>query len=225
MEKFAIVLGTSSGLGRTCAMSLLARGFIVFGGSRSESDIDHENFIDIALDITQENQIKSFYREVKAETEVIDVFVNAAGMCDMKSSVESDALDLRMHLETNTIGHFNFLKHFEPFLITEETHLINLFSISAKNIFPNTLSYTTSEFAKKGMLGVLEKEWRKYQVRFSNFYVGAVDTPLWEDYSEIDTTKMLTLDEFAYVFNSVIDAPKLIQFPEITFLHKDGFLE
>ncbi len=225
MNKVAIVIGTSSGIGLACAGSLLDRGFVVYGGSRNESPLDHPNFIDMELDITQESQIKNFMLEVKSETEVVDLLVNAAGMCDMKTASETTALDLRMHLETNVIGHHNLLKYFEPLILTEETHVINLYSISAKRFFPNTLAYTTSEFAKKGMLGVLTQEWKKYQVRFTNMYFGAVNTPLWDDYNEIDESKMLDIKDFSYIFECVVDAPSSIQFPEITFLHREGFLD
>ncbi len=225
MNKVAIVLGTSSGLGLECARSLLGRGFLVYGGSRNESPLDHDKFIDIELDITQENQIKSFINEVQAESEVVDVLVNAAGICEMGPFSESSALDMRMHLETNVIGYFNFLRYFENLIVAEETQIINLLSVSARSYFSNTVSYTASEFAKKGMLGVIEKEWRKYQVRFANFYIGAVDTPLWEDYPEVDTEKMLSLNDFSYVFNMILGAPSTIQFPELVFLHRDGFVD
>jgi NAD(P)-dependent dehydrogenase (short-subunit alcohol dehydrogenase family) len=224
-NKVAIVIGTSSGLGLACASSLLERGFLVFGGSRTESPIVHDNFVDLEIDITQENQIKRFMDEVKAESEVVDILVNAAGMCDMNAASETTSLDMRMHLETNVIGSFNILKYFEPLVLSEETHIVNLFSISAKSFFPNTASYTTSEHAKKALMSTIEKEWKKYQIRFSNLFIGAVDTPLWEDYPEIDTTKMLTIEDFSYIFNSIVDAPSNIQFPDLTFLHRDGFLD
>ena len=225
MNKVAIVLGTSSGLGLASAKSLLERGFLVFGGSRSESPIEHDNFIDLELDITQENQIKNFIYEVKQETEVVDLLINAAGVCEMNSFDDSTALDFRMHFETNVIGYFNFLKQFEPLILAEETHIINLFSISAKASFPNTMAFTSSEHSKKAMIQTLQKEWVKYQIRFSNLYIGAVDTPLWEEYSEIDTRSMLSIEEFLYILNTIISAPSSIQFPDMTFLHRDGFIE
>lgn len=225
MNKVAIVLGTSSGLGLSSAISLLEKGYMVFGGSRSESSIVHDQFIDIEVDLTQEPQIKNFIEEVKAETEVVDLVVNAAGMCEMSSFKDTSSLDMRMHLETNVIGQYNFFKYFEPLILTGETHIINLFSISAKNYFPNTTAYTSSEFAKKGLMGVLTKEWKRYDIRFSNFYIGAVNTPLWDDYPGIDTTQMLDISDYRYMFNTVVEAPSSIQFPDITFLHRDGFLD
>lgn len=223
--KVAIVLGTSSGLGLAIASSLLARGFLVFGGSRNESPIEHDNFIDLEVDLTQDNHIKNFIKEVKSESEVVDVLVNAAGICEMNSLSDTTMLEMRMHIETNVLGYFNFLKQFESLILSEETHIINLFSISAKNFFPNTSAYSTSEFARKGMMGVIEKEWKKYLIRISNFYVGAVDTPLWEDYPEVETDKMLTTEDFIYMFECILDAPESIQFPEVTFLHRDGFID
>jgi 3-oxoacyl-[acyl-carrier protein] reductase len=225
MDKVAIVLGTSSGIGQAIAWSLLGRGFLVFGGSRRESSINHERFIDIEIDLTQVSQVQSFIREVSGDTEVVDLLVNAAGMCEMNSVEDTTALEMRSHFETNVMGQFNFLKEFERLIIHEETHIINLFSISAKSIFPNTLSYTTSEFAKNSMLKVFEKEWKKYEIRFSNFYIGAVNTPLWQEYPELEVDKMLSIPDFIYMFEALLNAPAHIQFPDITFLHKDGFLD
>ena len=224
-SKVAIVLGTSSGLGMSSAVSLLEKGYLVFGGSRSESTIVHDNFIEIEIDLTQESQIKNFIAEVKQETEVVDLVVNAAGMCEMSSAKDTGSIDLRMHLETNVIGQFNFLKSFEPLILSGETHIINIFSISAKNFFPNTAAYTTAEFAKKGMLGVMAKEWKRYDIRFTNMFIGAVNTPLWEDYPEVDTNSMLDINDYSYMFNCVVDAPVNLQFPDLTFLHRDGFVD
>lgn len=223
-NKVAIVTGTSSGLGLASAQLLLERGFTVYGGSRSESSLSHENFIEFELDITQENSLRHFFNEIQRETEVIDLLINAAGVCELSSFEETTVLDMRSHLETNVMGTFNLLKRFEPFILAEETHIVNLYSISAKNSYPNTSAYTSAEHAKKGLIDVIEKEWKKYQIRFSNFYIGAVNTPLWEEYEEIEFDKMLSIEDFQYVLDSVISAPESIQFPDITFLHRDGFV-
>jgi hypothetical protein len=37
--------------------------------------------------------------------------------------------------------------------------------------------------------------------------------------------KMLKTEDFMSVFNFVISAPANIQFPEVTFLHREGYLE
>jgi hypothetical protein len=37
--------------------------------------------------------------------------------------------------------------------------------------------------------------------------------------------KMLSPSDFMNVFSFVVEAPPTLQFPELTFLHKDGFIE
>ncbi len=223
-EKIAVITGTSSGLGLAMASSMLERGFLVFGGSRSESPISHENFIDIELDIRDEKSVINFYSEVAKETEVVDVLINNAGICEMTPFSETSSSEFLDHLETNILGSFYLYKYFEPFIIVDETSIFNIQSISAKNFYPNTSSYTATEFGRRGLVETILKEWSKYKLRQINFFVGAVQTPLWEKYDELEEDKMLTTQDFIYVFNSILQAPESIQFPEITFLHKDGFI-
>jgi NAD(P)-dependent dehydrogenase (short-subunit alcohol dehydrogenase family) len=224
-EKIAIITGTSSGLGLAMATSLLERGFFVYGGSRTEAPIEHENYVDIELDLRDEKSVISFYKEIAAETEVVDLLVNSAGVCEMNSFSETTSEEFLDHIETNLMGSFYLYKYFEPFIISEETSIFNIQSISSKYIYPNTSSYTTTEFGKRGLIDTVLKEWSKYKVRRANFYVGAVETPLWHKYTDIDTDKMLTTKDFVYMFESIVDSPSHIQFPEITFLHRDGFLD
>ena len=224
-DKIAVITGTSSGIGLEMTRSLLERGFLVFGGSRSETPIDHENFIDLELDIRKESSVINFYKEIAKETEVIDLLINNAGICEMGSFSETQTEEFVNHFSTNTLGTFYLLKYFEPFILAEESQVINVQSISAKYAYPNTASYTMSEQGKRGLLNVIEKEFKKYKVRFQNIYVGAINTELWADYEEIEADKMLSTDDFLYVFDSIIEAPSTLQFPDITFLHKDGFLD
>lgn len=224
-DKVAVITGTSSGLGLEMARSLLERDFLVFGGSRSETPIDHDNFIDLSLDIRKENSVIEFYREIAKETEVIDVLINNAGICEMGPFAEAETEDFVNHFSTNTLGTFYLLKYFEPFILSEESQVINIQSISAKYTYPNTASYTMSEQGKRGLLNVIEKEFKKYKVRFQNLFIGAVNTELWADYEEVDVENMLSTQDFLYVFDSIIDAPSNIQFPDLTFLHKDGYLD
>jgi 3-oxoacyl-[acyl-carrier protein] reductase len=224
-NKVAVITGTSSGLGHAMALSLLERGYTVFGGSRNESSISHDNFIDLELDVRDEKSVINFYHEIARETEVIDLLINNAGICDLSSFQESSSEELMAHFQTNTMGTYLLLKYLEPFIIAEETQVLNILSVSAKKAYPNTTSFTVSEQGKRALISVVEKEFKKYQVRFQNFYIGAVDTELWNDYETMDVDKMLSVEDFLYVFNAIISAPTTIQFPDVTFLHKDGFLD
>lgn len=87
-------------------------------------------------------------------------------------------------------------------------------------------AYNASKFGQLGLIESLKKEWKAYGIRFTNLFPGAIDTPLWNKMgTKFSREKMLQIPEFMSVFNFIVHAPSSIQFPSMTFLHKDGYLE
>ena len=138
----------------------------------------------------------------------------------------SSSEEFSNHLETNTTGVFNILKSCKDFLIEDQSHIINIISVAAKHYFENVSAYGASKAATMALVNSVEKEWKKYGVKFSNLYPGAIDTPLW-DKSGFDAPreKMLKIDEFIHVFHMIVSAPDNLMFSDLTFMHKEGILE
>lgn len=224
-QKIALVTGTSSGIGEAIADELLAKDYFVIGLSRSPAQIEHDSYQHFNVDITEEQQVIKAFRELNTDYG-IDLLVNNAGICDFSELTETSSSHFSQALKTNVLGHFHILKNFEPFILEGETHIVNILSVASKYAFENSSAYTASKYAFKGLIETCEKEWSKYQVKFSKLYPGAIDTPLW-DKLELggDRENMLSLEEFIYVFNMCILAPKIVRFDDITFLHKNGFVE
>jgi NAD(P)-dependent dehydrogenase (short-subunit alcohol dehydrogenase family) len=226
MDKCAIVTGSSSGLGLEITKSLIDSGFTVFGGSRSGTDFEHDSFYDVELDISSEESVEEFYETVREFTPEIHLVVNNAGICEMSSVSEMTTESLELHLAVNTIGPFLLFKHLESLLIPGETHIISVLSTAAHYGYPNVSAYNASKFGQLGIIESLKKEWKEHKVRFTNLFPGAIDTPLWDKMgTKFSRDKMLKSSDFMSVFNYLVHAPSNIQFPEITFLHRDGFLE
>lgn len=223
--KVAIVTGSSSGLGEAITRSLLNQDYLVFGGSRSESAIIHNNFIDLELDVRSESSVKSFYSEVLKETEVVDLFVNNAGICEMSSLGETASKEFANHFATNVLGSFHMLKALEPFLIEDETLIINILSTASLEAYPGTSSYTANESAKKALAEVVEKEWSKYHLRFTNLILGAVNTPIWNDYEDIDVDQMLTISQVMETVNFLVRSSSESKFAEIVLQPRKSFLK
>jgi NAD(P)-dependent dehydrogenase (short-subunit alcohol dehydrogenase family) len=226
MEKCAIITGSSSGLGLEITKSLLSSGHTVFGGSRSGTNIEHDKFYDLELDISSRKSVEDFFETINDFTQTIDVVVSNAGICEMSPLTEMSSEAFEQHLAINTLGPFLLFQGLEPFIKKNETHIISILSTAAHYGYPNVAAYNASKFGQLGLIESLKKEWKDYKLRFTNLFPGAIDTPLWD---KMGTTfprhKMLQIDEFMSVFNFIIDAPSSIQFPAITFLHKDGYLE
>jgi 3-oxoacyl-[acyl-carrier protein] reductase len=226
MSKCAVVTGSSSGIGLEITKSLIDSGYTVFGGSRSGTELEHENFYDVELDITSEDSVVEFFETIREFTDVVHLVVNNAGVCEFGLVSETTSESFEQHLATNTLGPFLLFKHLVPFIVRGETHVVSLLSTAAHYGYPNTSAYTASKFGQLGMIESLKKEWKSHQIRFTNLFAGAVDTPLWSKMgSSIQRDKMLSMEDFMSVFNFVVFAPSTIQFPALTFLHKDGYVE
>ena len=223
--QFAVVTGTSSGIGLQVLESLLERDYFVIGGSRSETPLEHSNFIDLELDVRDRDSVMDFFNRVSEYTDAIHLFVNNAGITEFGSISSLSEEDFSNQIETNLHSQFYLFKNLQDYLIEGETHILNILSTSCKYTYPHVAAYCAAEQGKYGFIQSVQKEWEDYHVRFSNLFVGAVDTPLWQGIDNpLDASKMLTMDEFMYVLDTVLDAPINIQFPELTFLHKDSYL-
>lgn len=224
--KFALVTGSSSGLGLEITKSLLYSGYTVFGGSRSGTEIEHDNFYDVELDLASEESVEEFFETVREFTDKIHLVVNNAGICEMVSIADMSVETFEQHLAVNTVGPFLLFQGLESFLIKNETHIISILSTAAQYGYPNVAAYNASKFGQLGLIQSLKKEWKDYKLRFTNLFPGAIDTPLWDKMgTKFSREKMLKADDFMQVFNFVVHAPSTIQFPELTFLHKEGYLE
>lgn len=224
--KSAIVTGSSSGLGLEITKSLLHSGFTVFGGSRSGTDIEHERFYDVELDVSSEDSVLEFYETVREFTQEIHLVINNAGICEMSPLTDTTIESFELHLSTNTLGTFLIMKHLESFLVKDKTHIISILSTAAHYGYPNVSAYNASKFGQLGIIESLKKEWKEHKLRFTNLFPGAIDTPLWDKMgTKFSREKMLKTPEFMSVFNYIVSAPPVIQFSDITFLHKDGYLE
>jgi NAD(P)-dependent dehydrogenase (short-subunit alcohol dehydrogenase family) len=226
MDRFAIVTGSSSGLGLEISKSLLYAGYTVFGGSRSGTDIDHDLFYDVELDMTSEESVEEFYETVREFTDQVHIVVNNAGICEMGPVSEMSLESFENHLATNTVGPFLLFQGLESLIVKGETHIISILSTAAQYGYPNVAGYNASKFGQLGLIQSLKKEWKDYKIRFTNLFPGAIDTPLWDKMgTKFSREKMLSSSDFMSVFNYIIHAPANIQFPEITFLHREGYLE
>ena len=225
-NQFALITGTSSGLGFEMAQYLLSEGYTVIGVSRSETNIDHSNFIDILCDIRDEASVEEMYELVTNHTDELDLIILNAGIFEMAPLVETSTKEFLDHLETNVLGAFHILKHAGDFLIEDNTHIVTVSSIASKKGLANISAYSASKFALNGMIESLREEWEHLGVRFSTLMPGAILTPLWDvEDEDLPRDQMLSMEDFMHVFDMVVKSPAHMQFPDITFLHKRGVIK
>lgn len=225
-NEYALITGTSSGLGYEMAQFLLVEGFNVIGVSRRGTALDHPNFIDILCDIREEGAVEEMYEIVAGHTDSLHLIVLNAGIFEMSPLVETSTKEFNDHFSTNVVGSFHILKHASDFLVGDETHIITISSIASKKGLANISAYSASKFALNGMIESLREEWGHLNVRFSTLMPGAILTPIWDESEEdLPRDQMMSMNDFMHVFQMVVNSPAHMQFPELIFLHKKGMLK
>lgn len=225
-NQFALITGTSSGLGYEMAQFLLDEGYTVIGVSRRGTAIENPHFIDILCDIKDEASVEEMYELISNHTDNLHVIVLNAGIFEMSPLTETSTKEFADHLTTNVVGAFHILKHSSEFLVEDETHIVTVSSIASKKGLANISAYSASKFALNGMIESLREEWAHLGIRFSTLMPGAIATPIWDEGDmELARDQMMSVDDFMHVFQMISRSPKHVQFPEVVFLHKRGIIK
>ena len=225
-NQFALITGTSSGLGYEMAQFILEEGFTVIGVSRRGTNLEHPQFIDILCDIKDEAAVEEMYELIGNHTDKLHMIILNAGIFEMSPLIETSTKEFADHLTTNVVGAFHILKHSNDFLVEDETHIITVSSIASRKGLANISAYSASKFALNGMIESLREEWSHLGVRFSTLMPGAIATPIWDEGDmDLPRDQMMSVDDFMHVFQMISRSPKHVQFPEVVFLHKKGLFK
>ncbi len=104
------ITGCSTGFGRALAAELLENGYRVAVTARDADkvadlvEINKDNALTLALDVTNEAQVKDAVAKAEEHFGRIDVLVNNAGFGYFGSVEESDEAEVRSMFETNFWG-------------------------------------------------------------------------------------------------------------------------
>jgi len=61
---------------------------------------------------------------------------------------------------------------------------------------------------------------KKYQVQFTSVFLGPVNTPIWEDFDEVEADKMIQVEELASFLKYVLSKSQVLNIDEITLNNK-----
>ena len=76
MKKVILVTGASSGIGLASVTALHADGHVVYGASRSVSQLKNISFIPLEMDITDDDSVNAGIEKIIKAEGRIDVLVN-----------------------------------------------------------------------------------------------------------------------------------------------------
>lgn len=185
MEKYVLITGASSGLGKASAQKLAQEGFKVFAAVRKAEDKEtlenlHKNIIPVFLDVTDKNSIDAAFEKIQAETSDLFALVNNAGIA-LAGPVEYLPLELlKKQFDVNVFAAIKMAQKALPMMEnTTDARIVNISSMASYGIFPFVSPYCASKRALDMFFNSLLIECKMPQLKIISVKPGVVATPIW----------------------------------------------
>ena len=186
-----MITGTSTGIGRACALRLDASGFDVFATVRREEDAEKlraeaPGIRPLVVDVTDQDAVAKAAREVDAAVGDRGVagLVNNAGM-SVGGPLEFLPLDdLRRQLEVNLVAQVGVTQAFLPAIRRATGRIVNMTSVGGRIANPFLGPYHASKWGLEAVSESLRKELRPWGIHVIAIEPGSIDTEIWRKGTE-----------------------------------------
>ncbi len=161
------ITGASRGIGLELVRQLLAQGDNVAATTRSTERLTAAlgsaagtgRLLALAVDLTDETQVKDAVDETTERFGRLDVVVNNAGYGYLAAVEETSAKDVRDMLDVQVVGVWNVLRAALPVLREQRAgRVINISSILGLTTMPGWALYCAGKFALEGLSEALAAE-------------------------------------------------------------------
>ena len=185
-DKVAIVTGSSKGIGFAAVQILLENGVKVVGWSRSKTEIEHPNFLNIQMDIRAIKAVENAYKQTVSHFGDVQILINNAGMGIAALFEELKVEDWHQMFDTNVNGIFYTTRLVLPQMKKlEEGHIINISSIAGTTGIETFSAYCATKHAVRGLSQALYKEVRDFGVKVTCIAPGSVQTNFFDEFDSI----------------------------------------
>lgn len=223
-NKIVWITGSGRGIGAATAIQIAARGAQVVVSARTEKELqkiaDHIQLhygraLPMPCDVTIAAQIQALVQKVKSEWGAIDILINNAGIGTFKKIILTSEGEWDGMMQTNLKSAFLCCQAVLPDMMERGSgHIVNIVSVAGKQPFYNSGAYCASKYGLQGFTEVLRLEMRKYHIRVTAVFPGAVDTSIWGS-SNVDRSRMMKPDQIAKIIAETCDNPSEFTHEEV----------
>ena len=192
-NKVYVVSGASSGIGKSCASSLLEKGAIVIGMDKSESEIKNNNYKHFIADIVDEKNLSSIIEEIEKQYDKIDGLVNCAGIfASLKPFYEITTDEWNRVISTNLTGTFLLSKYISKLMIKNMSgKIVNISCIRSKIFRPNMADYAASKGGIISLTSAMALDLAKFNIQVNSVAPGFTYTGMTsKSFDNPETKKM-----------------------------------
>ena len=206
-DKVIWITGASTGIGKSLAIKFSKNGWkVAISARRAEilNDISrqNENIFPFPLDVTNREDCKKVFLEIKNKLQNIDICVFSTGTWDPKKEKEIDFDQIENVMKVNFFGTLNSIKSVEKyFKDLGKGHISIVSSIAGYRGLPNSTGYGPSKSALNNLTESLYFDFKKYGVRISLISPGFIKTPM----TDKNDFKMPFLKTSEYAADKIYD--------------------
>jgi len=175
--KTALITGTTRGLGRDLALHLANTGYSVLGLSRSESTIEHPNYLHKNLDIRDTGPINHLIGGLECK---IDLLIHNAAVFKKSPIWDYDTEEINSIIDTNLKAPIHITKAAEH-KINENGRIIFINSVAGLHNIANQSVYCASKQGLTSFAKIIGEELKVKKVKVSSIHPGGMNTSLWNE--------------------------------------------
>lgn len=173
------ITGTSRGIGNYLTNYYLNQGFNVFGCSRSEIELRHNNYYHFIADVSEEKDVKRIIDYFLANNISIDVLINNAGIASMNLTYLTPFETVKKIFSTNFYGTYLFSRYFVRILKkSSNPRIVNFTTVAVPLNLEGEAIYSSSKSAVEQLTKVMAKELAPFNITVNAIGPSPVKTDL-----------------------------------------------
>jgi 3-hydroxy acid dehydrogenase/malonic semialdehyde reductase len=188
MNKIALITGTTSGFGRSCAKRFAAASYdLIITGRRNERLEELKNELEknhsirvktLCFDVRERDAAFRALESLDENWKQVDVLINNAGLALGRDYFdEADLEDWETMIDTNVKGLLYVSKAVIPWMANRRKgHIINIGSTAGKEVYEKGNVYCASKFAVDAITKGMRIDLLRHRIKVTGIHPGAAET-------------------------------------------------